>query len=172
MIAGVPGTGVGGLFYLLSALWMPFEELILTLCGRSNAKRWYVVGMQFGIAIVIILGIWFTGWLFGLRHPDLLQIHVKVAGHPGTPLYLVPILVGLAFLGGILLSVQVLRLVVGRGTPHGETGSGAYPLMEKPVPLSVCERPLTPQERRVSQEGRPWSRGTRKRSHELEGSHH
>ena len=38
--AGLPGTGLGGLFYLLLAFWMPFAELPRTLRGRSSRARW------------------------------------------------------------------------------------------------------------------------------------
>ena len=40
MIVGIPGTGIGGLFYLLLAALMPLEELRRTALGRSGVKRW------------------------------------------------------------------------------------------------------------------------------------
>jgi hypothetical protein len=40
MNAGLPGTGIGGVFYLVSALFMPFFELFKTLRGESNLERW------------------------------------------------------------------------------------------------------------------------------------
>ena len=66
MIAGLPGTGIGGLFYLLSALLMPFLELLATLRGRSSAERWRVVRDQTLIAGGIILGVSGTYWIIGL----------------------------------------------------------------------------------------------------------
>lgn len=52
--AGLPGTGLGGLFYLLLALWMPVAELHRTLQGRSSPARWRRVGVQFAMACGII----------------------------------------------------------------------------------------------------------------------
>ena len=65
MTAGLPGTGIGGLFYLISALFMPFRELVLTARGRSRLERWRSVASQTIIALGIILGIWLMGWALG-----------------------------------------------------------------------------------------------------------
>lgn len=40
MFAGLPGTGVGGMLYVLLTLWMPIHELILMARGRSTPGRW------------------------------------------------------------------------------------------------------------------------------------
>ena len=40
MTVGIPGTGLGGLFYFLLVALMPFYELLLTLRGRSSLARW------------------------------------------------------------------------------------------------------------------------------------
>lgn len=37
--AGLPGTGLGGLFYILLALWMPVRELYLAARGRGDRAR-------------------------------------------------------------------------------------------------------------------------------------
>jgi len=52
--AGLPGTGLGGLFYIVLALGMPLAELYRTLRGRSSLARWRQVGMQFALACGII----------------------------------------------------------------------------------------------------------------------
>lgn len=54
MNAGLPGTGLGGLFYLLLALVMPFVELVQTVRGRSSRERWRLVLTQLGVALGII----------------------------------------------------------------------------------------------------------------------
>jgi hypothetical protein len=43
MGAGIPGTGMATLFYLVSAVVMPLRELVLTLQGRSSWARWRLV---------------------------------------------------------------------------------------------------------------------------------
>jgi hypothetical protein len=63
MHVGLPGTGIGGLFYLLCALLMPCHELVRTLRGQSSWARWRLVGRQFGLALGIGVGLWCTSWL-------------------------------------------------------------------------------------------------------------
>lgn len=54
MNAGLPGTGLGGLFYLLLALAMPVIELVRTLRGDRSPERWRLALTQSGIALGII----------------------------------------------------------------------------------------------------------------------
>ncbi|MEV7431390.1 MULTISPECIES: hypothetical protein [unclassified Nocardioides] len=54
MTAGLPGTGLGGLLYVVLALLMPLRELYLTARGRSSRERWAVVGRQALMALVIV----------------------------------------------------------------------------------------------------------------------
>jgi hypothetical protein len=66
MTPGMPGAGIGGIFYLLSAVLMPFRELYRTLRGRSSRARWLGVGRQVGLASMIGGSVWATGWFLGL----------------------------------------------------------------------------------------------------------
>lgn len=61
MTAGLPGVGIGGIFYLVCALFMPLIEIVNTLRGRSSLKRWRMVGQQFGILCGIVGAFWGTG---------------------------------------------------------------------------------------------------------------
>jgi len=54
MNAGMPGTGLGGLFYVLLALAMPLLEVVRTVQGRSSAERWRLALTQAGIALGIV----------------------------------------------------------------------------------------------------------------------
>jgi hypothetical protein len=65
MNAGLPGTGIGGVFYLLSALWMPFHELYKTFRKKNQPQRMRLIFSQVSLALGIIAGIWLTGWLLG-----------------------------------------------------------------------------------------------------------
>lgn len=60
--AGLPGTGIGGFFYILLAIIMPFCELYLSLLGRSSWVRWKLVLKQLFIAGGILAGIEGTAW--------------------------------------------------------------------------------------------------------------
>ncbi|HPO93756.1 MAG TPA: hypothetical protein PL072_09840 [Phycisphaerales bacterium] len=46
MTVGIPGTGLGGLFYLGLALGMPVREAALTVRGRSSWRRWKFIIRQ------------------------------------------------------------------------------------------------------------------------------
>jgi hypothetical protein len=65
MTAGLPGSGIGGLFYLLTALLMPLHELGMALKGASSPQRRRVVAFQSTIALGIVLMVWATGWALG-----------------------------------------------------------------------------------------------------------
>lgn len=60
MSAGLPGLGLGGLFFIISALLAPFVELARTLRGRSNPDAWRAVWRQFAIAVVMVVAIELT----------------------------------------------------------------------------------------------------------------
>lgn len=59
--AGLPGTGLGGLFYLLLAFWMPLAELPRTLRGESSRERWRRIGTQVALAGGIVAALSVTG---------------------------------------------------------------------------------------------------------------
>jgi hypothetical protein len=66
MSVGLPGTGVGGLFYLLSALAMPVRELVRAARGRSCPRSRLLAARQGAIGAGVAGGIWVTGWLIGV----------------------------------------------------------------------------------------------------------
>ena len=100
--AGLPGTGLGGLFYIALALWMPVAELYQTLRGRSSLARWRLVGTQFAIACGIV----------GMTVATAAG-YVKLAGAPsplglnGPALVFAPVLLAAALL---ICLVAVLRI--------------------------------------------------------------
>ena len=63
MIAGLPGTGIGGIFYMLLVVWMPARELWLAVTGRSSRRRWRLIGIQAGLAAGIMSALWAEAWL-------------------------------------------------------------------------------------------------------------
>ncbi|MGI8648850.1 MAG: hypothetical protein ACR2KW_00495 [Rubrobacter sp.] len=68
MHAGIPGIGLGGLFFVLSAFLMLATEIVRTFQGRSSLRRWRVVGLQSaiasGIVLVTVLMLWLLDILF------------------------------------------------------------------------------------------------------------
>ncbi len=130
MTAGIPGTGIGGLYYVLLALWLPFREIGLTLRGRSDRARWRTIAMQSSIAWGIVAALWGEAWL-------LKRSLIWVAFHtpPGTWWHsmtvaaspsLIPVAAtwfGIGILGGVVLTTHILRLWVGRGLVRKERRS-------------------------------------------------
>jgi hypothetical protein len=118
MTAGLPGTGIGGLYYLISALFMPLRELVLTARGQSSLERWRIVATQTIIALGIILGIWLMGWALGyvfaiaselMHNSGARQVRLLT---PVNVIRLAPLVITTLTLAGVLLSVHLLRLVL------------------------------------------------------------
>lgn len=58
VFAGLPGTGIGGIFYLLLTLWMPINEFVLTIDGRSSWERWRFIAGRWAIFALVVLVMW------------------------------------------------------------------------------------------------------------------
>ena len=153
MTVGLPGAGIGGLFYLLAAVVMPVRELALTARGRSSARRWGVVGRQFAHALGIAAGTWATGWLIvagAARIAGGGTIGQTVAG--GAPMRMIDLLrpaqgvATLATLAAVIAALALLgRLFARPATQHAPrvpAGKAAAPIaMERPT---VRHASLTP----------------------------
>jgi hypothetical protein len=130
LTAGIPGIGLGGLFFVISALLMVILELYRTVRGRSSLARWRFVGHQAAIAAGIVLATAAALWLLELALPgDPLDARVGTGRGTGAggesgeslavalstiPLSATPILGTLAFLVMVLCLAEALRWVVGR----------------------------------------------------------
>ncbi len=66
MIAGLPGTGIGGTFYLLSAFLMPFYQLNKMRRRKARRHGWKSVVFQLFLAFSMLVGFWLTGLGLGL----------------------------------------------------------------------------------------------------------
>ena len=141
MFAGLPGIGVGTLFYVLIALWMPVRECGLVLNGTSSWARWRAIGVQLGNATAVVASIALAErvmlWLLGAATPGSVSPARLLNDEfstwlPGSILA-APMTASLLLLGGVLLVVEVLRLVrrpaqtrpEGRGSPV--LGEANYP---------------------------------------------
>ena len=54
MTAGLPGCGLGGLFFVLCALLAPRWEIVRTVRGRSSLEAWTQTMRQFGLALAMV----------------------------------------------------------------------------------------------------------------------
>ena len=155
MTVGLPGAGIGGLFYLLAALLMPLRELAHTVRGRSSASRWTLVAWQFAYAGGIAAGTWVTGWLIVAGATRLATRAGGSGVATGAPTRVLDLLrpaqgvATLLMLAAILAIVAIVGRVVAR--PVAGVSADAPPLVptrpEGARPLALTPRPrhsLTP----------------------------
>ena len=118
MTVGIPGTGIGGIFYLTAAILLPIRTVART--GRASFKTRLGRAMaQATIAAAVFGGIWATGWLLGLAFGPVLT--TGFAGdrhffehHRGNLIRWAVFLAGYATLAGLMVAVHVAKYVVRR----------------------------------------------------------
>lgn len=110
MSPGIPGLGLGGLFFILSALVAPAVELVRTLRGRSRPGAWRQVWRQLAIALTMIVAVDLS-----LRAVYLVIAAVGL-GAPGadgfTVLPLAPLGIALGVLAALLAAAKGAQLVL------------------------------------------------------------
>jgi hypothetical protein len=119
MTAGLPGVGIGGIFYLASALLMPVRSAIATLQGRGHEARWALALRQSGLAAIILGAIWATGWLIGwsigIISPDAAPTFangVTTQREVHNVMRTAALLLSFGTLAAVLAVVQVLRIAL------------------------------------------------------------
>ncbi len=95
MNAGLPTTGIGGMFYVFCTFLMVLNESVLSLRGKSSKKRWGFVSKHFILVAAILVTVFFTDELFN-NSGSLI------------PVFLIPLLI----LGFITVFMQILRSVL------------------------------------------------------------
>src|SRR6185503_15549306 len=119
MTVGLPGVGLGGIFYLLSAALMPVRELVRAV-RRERPSRWALVLRQSTIAAGILAALWLTGWMLGLviaTSPTVLAASGHTAlrsSNVHNVLRVGALVLSLGTLVLVLASVQIARLLVQR----------------------------------------------------------
>lgn len=113
MIAGLPGTGIGGLFYLLSALVMPLVELVRLLLWRKRTSNWKLVFSQFALAVGIIVAFSLTGLILNYLFPVTVGLLKTYAPKWGTKsqnvnLGVAPTAITLSVLALYLVSIELI----------------------------------------------------------------
>lgn len=125
MIAGLPGTGIGGIFYLLLAVFMPVREFYRTLQKRTNLKRWCFIALQLGFVLGIIALMSAEVWALNYIVMQICRIfkadHIATIGIFGEKLTLREAKImayasasgSFISLGFVFICVHILRLLVG-----------------------------------------------------------
>lgn len=114
MAAGIPGIGIGGLFYMLHALLLPLKGAWRAVNGKP--VDWRVLTKQAAIAAGVLLGIAAAAWLLSLWRPLEVRsspVAAAASGPAGTMRFLgsVTIFMSAITLAFVLVSVQVVRLL-------------------------------------------------------------
>ena len=120
MFAGLPGIGVGTLFYVLMALWMPFREMPRLFAGKSSLAQWQLIARQLFYASGIVATVMFAErlllWILGQSKvapfSPAAVLHEELGVRAGDSLLAAPITASLLLLAGVLLFVEVLRIIV------------------------------------------------------------
>lgn len=139
---GIPGTGLGGIFYGLLILWMSMRELVLTLRRQTCGARWRRVGWFSALLGAIVVVFWLEVWL--LKKLILLWHEAMGATAPVLALgALVPALALAPFviLATLLLGMHGLRLALRRrASQPGDTASPELAKTPAQAPLSPAVR--------------------------------
>lgn len=129
MTAGLPGVGIGGIFYLASALLMPMRSLVAVLSGRSDEARWPVAIRQASLAAGILGALWLTGWALGWLLTAFVPEAATVAtgasaGEVRSVVKVGALVVSLGTLAAVLALVQLVRVALPpRPTPRNTAAS-------------------------------------------------
>ena len=60
-MAGLPGTGLGGVFYVMLVAWMALRECWLAARGSRIKERWFLIARVGAMAGAIIAALWGEG---------------------------------------------------------------------------------------------------------------
>ena len=113
MVAGIPGTSISGLYYILLAFLMPVKEAYLSCNGRSSMKRWLHVALQMVNAAGIIGSIYGTGWVLSyMIRKSQLMLHGQIPQQVSSLMSLTSACAALTILAVVLLVVLGMSLVM------------------------------------------------------------
>lgn len=121
MIAGLPGTGLGGLFYLAAALVMIVRGSVQALRGKSERIRWKTIVPMGVITLGILSALWATYWVLGelmtltMNHldTDANPLPVQTVGVFHLPaVFIVTLPIQAASLVTLLTVVELIHLLM------------------------------------------------------------
>jgi len=125
MTAGLPGTGIGGVFYLLSTLLMPIIEIIMTIRGKSSVARWMFVLRQLAMGATILGGMWLLGLFAGVMYnifasaqpvlPGLIRdmhTHILQTAVHLNIFHMTPVIMSILTLVSIIALTNVMRIFI------------------------------------------------------------
>ena len=122
MTIGLPGTGIGGIFYLLLAVWMPIRESARTLKGKTNLRRWCFITLQLLFVLGVTAAMWSEMWILNQILAwtcETIKINgqllvAKQAFHQTKVMALTSASASFVSLAFVITSVHILRFFVHR----------------------------------------------------------
>jgi hypothetical protein len=119
MFAGLPGIGVGTLFYVLTALVLPLIELTRLVRGDVSAARWRLAITQFcfGVSIVASVALADRVLAIVLRDRTIRNINVgrlvneAFAAQAPESIWAAPVMASVLLLVVVLAAMEVVRLL-------------------------------------------------------------
>lgn len=100
-MAGLPGTGLGGIFYALLIVWMVAREACLLATAPPNRARWMKISPLVGLLSGIALALWLEAWLLQellrnlptLWHPTTIALEAVVPALAISPFVVLALLI-------------------------------------------------------------------------------
>ena len=125
MVAGLPGTGISGLFYILSAFWMPIAESVRFLRGRQRQSNWKLVFSQVALASGILAILIATGALLDYFISFSARVFGYFASDSGDKsgllnLGVAPTVITIAVLFAFLFSVEIIGMIFSQITARNK----------------------------------------------------
>jgi len=133
MVVGVPGTGIGGLFYLIAACSMPVVECWRWLRGERSPSgtRWGFIAGQLALMGGIVAAMTlqavaakrlFTWWAANTADAEMARnLELLVKQHTGATAGFATF-ASITMLLAVALTVHALRLTVARNARRGSYG--------------------------------------------------
>lgn len=122
MTAGLPSAGIGGLFYLGSAMLLPFRSAWRRLRGTPDRVSMRTIVESMAIAFGMLGGMWVAGWVLAMIIPVNLLPHdvVGVGGIAQRQSLVRASFFALGFLTllVVLAAVEVARMSLGVRSPR------------------------------------------------------
>ena len=108
MTVGLPGAGIGGLFYLASTLLVPLRSLVRRLRGRPDVVTWRGQMHVVLLALGILVSLWLAGWFLAFVVPERLVTTSDVASTTSrTVIPLATFGIGVGTLVIVLVAVEI-----------------------------------------------------------------
>lgn len=118
MFAGLPGIGVGTLFYILAALLMPVTEIARLIRGTSSLARWRRIIVQWWYSAGVIMSVMLADrillWIFADAAPKSMNparwLHESLILRAPRSIMAAPITASLLLVVGVVLAVELTSL--------------------------------------------------------------